>query len=161
MLSVRGLRQPPVYEDEPTEDRSALRRSGGRCAGLGMMPRAKAGPKAVSLQRPLDAIPEEAVLTPRFHETAGGEGLLPEEEFMPEELYEEAAEWSDLLDDAGEEAEREMMAEELRQARMHAAEDVEPHVSLNLEGGDFAAGAPLEGELHGIPDEAPEEDVET
>ena len=86
MLSVRGLRPAPVYEDEPTEDRSALKRSGGRCHGLGMLPRVKAAPEAASRKRPLFVAPEEEVLPPQFDETVGGEGPLPEEEFVPEEL---------------------------------------------------------------------------
>ena len=93
-----------------------------------------------------------------FDETVGGEGLLPEEEFVPEEFLEEAVEWSDLLDDAGEEAEREMMAEELRQARMHAAEEVEPHVTLNLEGDAFAADDLLGGGLYGFAEVDPEDE---
>ena len=47
MLEIRGLRQPPVYDDEPTEDLWALQRSGGRSLSLGMMPRVKAASKAI------------------------------------------------------------------------------------------------------------------
>ena len=78
-------------------------------------------------------------------------------ESMRQHAY-DAAEWSDLLDDAGEEAEREMMAEELRQARVHAAEEVEPHVTLNLEGDVFAADHLLGGELYGLAEADPEDE---
>ena len=44
MLALRGMLKPPVYDDEPKEDRSALQRSGGRCRPLGREPRSRPQP---------------------------------------------------------------------------------------------------------------------
>ena len=56
MLALRGMHKPPVYDDEPKEDRSALQRSGGRCRPFGREPRSR----PVSTKRPRPAEDEVA-----------------------------------------------------------------------------------------------------
>ena len=56
MLALRGMLVPPVYEDEPKDDLSALQRSGGRCRPFGREPRSK----PVSKKRPRPAEDEVA-----------------------------------------------------------------------------------------------------